>query len=194
MAGQRIKTILAVTASMLLLAGCADKLQAGAGGSSAAAPPVAVLASADPQVISNGRLIAPATYSDEPTLFAPPPASAAIAMTPAQAAALYAKGSDKSPAPLGKFDYALAQLTTAAFPGSKAGELVWLIINHDQHMPLTGPSEAADEMKALQAASQDSVTVIDAATGQWIVGLMTGTFHAASLNPPTSPSGQVAAK
>lgn len=186
MAGQRIKGLVAMAAAGLLLAGCANK--ASADGAASSAPVVAALANAYPDLISNNRLIAGATYADEPTNYLPPPASAKMSMSTADAVALYSKG-NLSPEKLGDFDYTLAQLASSSIADTKTGQLVWLIINHHQHEISSGPADMDPKLRAsLQAADQDTVTVIDAVTGQWIVQQQMSTFHKGTIGPVVGPA------
>jgi len=80
---------------------------------------------------------------------------------------LYAEASP-TPAELVDYDLALAELQHVVWPGTKVGQLVWLVINHHQHelsagTPLTtrSPEEGLTD--------QDTVTVFDATDGAFLV-------------------------
>jgi hypothetical protein len=133
-------------------------------------------------LIVNNLLVTPAAYGDQPPSYAPPPTAVIPVVPIADVPRLYESNSPGH-APLGKYDVALAQLTRSLWPGSQPGQLVWLVINHDQHevsnqanpppgsTPIATPSQLGPP--------QDSVTVLDATTGKFVVLEQGQLFHAA---------------
>lgn len=168
----RLASLCALLVAGVFLAGCANQPSSSQAGSPVAATVANAVA---PALISNARLMALARYGSE-AVYGPAPAAATETMNATQAEASYAKGNTANSAALGSFDYTLATLVNPTWPGATNGEVVWLYINHNQHVLLPGPPSAAKAMASIEAQSTDIVTVVDAATGKWLVQQEGNTF------------------
>jgi hypothetical protein len=159
--------LLTSIALVVCAAGCAG-LGADTGTSEASATSKPTnSASFEKALVADQRLTIAAAYGEGPAIFGPPPVDARPAVQADQLPELYAKASP-TPAELVDYDFALAELQQVVWPGTKVGQLVWLVVNHHQHeLPAGSPLNTWSPEEGLP--DQDTVTVFDATDGAFLV-------------------------
>lgn len=129
-------------------------------------------------LVIDGRLASEAAYGEGAAVFGPPPSDARPTVQSDRLPDLYAAASP-TPAPLEKYDIALAELRQVVWPGTRDGQLVWMVINHHQNeLPAGTPLNSRSPHDP--PSDQDTVAVFDATDGTFLVQLQGQVLVAAS--------------